>query len=173
MRMRLFALLALLLVFGSVTGTASLDDEEYSQRFERIMDHYMNTKDGLVHNRMDLAQAWAERLETSFSTIPNSLFEEDDVPVWLELREVLVQSAGDIVDAENLDEQREALAQLSHGLKDFIEHFGNPGETIYIFRCRYFEEEDLDAMWLNRTERVANPYHGPENIECGEIVGEL
>ncbi|MFO8028698.1 MAG: hypothetical protein R6U28_02445, partial [Cyclonatronaceae bacterium] len=94
MRKRLFALLTLLLIFGFGAGTATLDDEEYSQRFERIMEHYMNTKDGLVHNRMDLAQAWAERLETSFSTIPNSLFEEDDVPVWLELREVLVQSAG-------------------------------------------------------------------------------
>ncbi len=166
-------LLISLLLFGFISELAAKNNEELSKRFERFIEQYMNTKDGLVHNRQDLAQAWAERLETSFSTTQDALFSEDDLSVWLEMRGVLVQAAGDIVDAGNIQEQREALAQLSSGLKDLIEHFGNPGETIYVFRCQYFGEDDLDAVWLHRTDRVANPYHGPENINCGEVIGEL
>ncbi len=166
-------LFSTLLFLALNSEVAAQNDETYSDRFDRIFEHYMNTKDGLVHNRHDLAKAWAERLETSFSTTPDGIFQEDEIPDWHGLRGVLVQAAGDIVDAETIGDQRKSLAELSNGLKDMIEHFGNPGETIYVLQCQYFGEDDLDAIWLHRTDRIANPYHGPENINCGEVIGEL
>ncbi len=166
-------LFSFLLLLSLSTGFAAQNDETYSDRFGRIFEQYINTKDGLVHNRQDLAKAWAERLETSFRTTPDGIFHEDDIPDWHGLRGMLAHAAGEIVDAESIDDQRKALARLSNGLKDMIEQFGNPEETIYVLRCQYFGEDDLDAIWLHRTDRIANPYHGPENIDCGEVIGEL
>jgi len=146
-------------------------EEEYATRFERIIEQYMNTKDGLVHNRSDLASAWAERLETTFCTAQDAIFPEDKRPLWHELRSQLVQATGDIVDAENLENQRQALAVLSAKMMELIEHFGNPNEKIYAFHCQH--NEDDRVVWLSRTSRVANPYHGPEMMDCGEIIAEL
>jgi len=163
--------LSFLLLLSLSTGIAAHSDETYSDRFGRIFEQYMNTKDGLVHNRQDLAKAWAERLETSIRTTPDAIFHENEIPDWHGFRGMLAHAAGEIVDAGSIDDQRKALAQLSNGLKEVIEQFGNPGETIYVMRCEYFE--DMDAIWLHRTDRVANPYHGPEKINCGEVIGEL
>ncbi len=169
MRKTVSLILAALLLSGISVVHAQEDD--FATRFERIIDQYMNTKDGLVHNRTDLAAAWAERLETTFCTAPDALFPEDKLPLWHELRSVLVQATGDIVDAENIVEQREALAEISAGMVTFIEHFGNPGEKMYAFHCQHNDDEA--DVWLSRTSRVANPYHGPEMIDCGEMIAEL
>ncbi len=136
-----------------------------------MIDQYMNVKDGLIHNRSDLAEAWAERLETTFRTTPDDVFPEDKLSLWHGLRNGLAQAAGDIVDAENIVEQREVMATLSDRMMDFIEHFGNPGDKLYAFHCPH--NGDDGVVWLSRTERVANPYHGPEMIDCGEKIAEL
>lgn len=169
MRKALYLMLAALLFSGFHAVHAQ--EEDFAKRFERILEHYMNTKDGLVHNRTDLATAWAERLETSFSTTPDHIFPEDELPLWLEMRSGLVQKTGKIVDAGSLGAQREALAELSRGMKDFVEQFGNPGGKIYVMQCLQYSEDG--ALWLSRTSRVANPYYGPERMDCGEVIAEL
>jgi len=169
MRKTVTLILAALLLSG--ISVVHAQDEDFATRFERMIDQYMNTKDGLVHNRSDLAAAWAERLETTFCTAPDAIFPEDKQSLWHEIRSVLVQATGDIVDADNIVEQREALAKLSAGMKGFIEQFGNPGDKIYVFHCQHDGAEG--DVWFSRTSRVANPYHGPEMIDCGEIIAEL
>jgi len=169
MRKTVTLIFAALLLSGISVVHAQEDD--FAARFERMIEQYINTKDGLVHNRSDLAAAWAERLETTFCTAPDAVFPEDKLPLWHEHRNVLVQTTGDIVDADNILEQREALAKLSAGMKSFIEQFGNPGDKLYVFHCQHGDAEA--DVWLCRTSRVANPYHGPEMIDCGEIIAEL
>ncbi|TVQ66055.1 MAG: DUF3347 domain-containing protein [Balneolaceae bacterium] len=169
MRKPVTLILAALLLSGISVVQAQNDD--FATRFERMIDQYMNAKDGLVHNRSDLSAAWAERLETTFCTAPDAVFPEDKLPLWHELRSGLVQATGDIVDAENIVEQRKAMASLSATMLDFIEHFGNPGDKLYAFHCPH--NGDDGVVWLSRTSRVANPYHGPEMIDCGEVIAEL
>ncbi len=169
MRIAALFLLVAFLVSGFVSVHAQ--DEDYATRFNRIIEHYMNTKDGLVHNRADLASAWAERLETSLSTAPNHIFPEDKLPLWQEIRDGMVRTTGKIVDSETLGPQREALTTLSADVKRFIEEFGNPGDKLYVMICRHYGDEDY--FWLSRTGRVANPYFGPERMDCGEVIGEL
>jgi hypothetical protein len=163
----------LILAASLISGFMSVhsQDQEFATRFERIVEQYMNTKDGLVHNRTDLASAWAERLETSLSTAPNNIFPEDKLPLWQEMREVMVRYTGKIVDSESITVQREALAELSAGIKNFIDEFGNPGGTLYVIKCRHYG--DKEVVWLSRSNRVANPYFGPEKMNCGEVVAEL
>jgi hypothetical protein len=169
MRKTLFLIFAALLLSGITAVQAQ--EEVFADRFERIIEQYMNTKDGMVHNRTDLAAAWAERLETTLCTAPNHIFPDDELSFWTELRPTLVSATATIVDAGSIDEQREALAELSSGIKTFIDRFGNPGEPLYAFSCPHFG--DGGVVWLNRNERVANPYHGPEMISCGEVIAQL
>jgi len=169
MRKTVTLILTALLLSG-ISVAHALDDD-FETRFERMIDQYMNIKDGLVHNRSDLAAAWAERLETTFCTAPDAVFPEDKLPLWLEFRGELVQATGDIVDAENIEAQRKALANLSSRMMDFVEQFGNPGEKLYAFHCPH--NGDDGVVWLSRTSRVANPYHGPEMMDCGEMIAEL
>ncbi len=169
MRKALFLIFAAFLLSG--ISNVQAQEEDFATRFERIIEQYMNTKDGLVHNRTDLAAAWGERLETTLCTAPDHIFPEEELLIWTEMRPGLVEVTAEIVDAETIEKQREALAELSTGIKKFIDQFGNPGETLFVFSCPHFGE--VEAVWLNRNERVANPYHGPEMINCGEVIGQL
>ncbi|MDI6401232.1 DUF3347 domain-containing protein [Balneolaceae bacterium ANBcel3] len=146
-------------------------DNPAEERVARIIEEYMNVKDALVHDNDEIAAAWAERLETSIATIPPDSFDEEINPDVEGLQAVMMDAAGNIVDAENKEEQREALANISRDLLEFIELTGNPGEPIYVFACPLFM--DGEAIWLGHAMQVANPYQGPSNINAGELIQEL
>ncbi len=152
--------------------TIAQANEEVNERLTDMIEQYMNVKNALVHNRDDLSAAWAERLETTIATTPDDIFDEDDLAEWQGSRGIIMDAAGAIVDAESRESQREALNELSIELRSLIETFGNPGDTLYILACSDYDEEN-DVFWLNDSEQVANPYHGPENINCGRVIGEL
>lgn len=162
--------LAFLITVSSIS--VAQDREEIAERLTRIIEQYMNVKDALVHNREDLSAAWAERLETTLATTPDEIFEEEEVSYWQGSRGVMLDAAGSIVDADSREAQREALNELSIELRSLIETFGNPGDTLYVLACSDYDEEN-DVFWLNNSEQVANPYHGPEKLDCGRVIGEL
>ncbi|MBP3191267.1 DUF3347 domain-containing protein [Natronogracilivirga saccharolytica] len=152
------------------TTVFAQDEAEVDQRMAQIVEEYMNTKDGLVHDRDDLAAAWAERLETTLATTPNEIFHEDDLPTWQSYQQTMHGTVGDLVDAESIEEQRQALAEVSSDLKALIEEFGSGGSDIFVFAC---EDLDEDMIWLHTSEEVGNPYHGVENTDCGEVIEQL
>lgn len=158
----------LLIILSVSVAAVAQSNEEIDERLNEIIEQYMNTKNGLVHNRDDLAAAWAERMETTIATTPNEIFSEDELSEWQAYQQVLHQASGAIVDADNIDEQRQALIDISTELRSLLEYFGNPGDTLYVFSCSDYG--DSEAIWLNDSEQVANPYHGPENMDCGELV---
>lgn len=161
----------LLIILSVSVAAAAQSNEEIDERLNEIIEQYMNTKNGLVHNRDDLAAAWAERMETTIATTPNEIFGEDELSEWQGYQQVLHQASGAIVDADNIDEQRQALIDISTELRSLLGYFGNPGDTLYVFSCSDYG--DSEAIWLNDSEQVANPYHGPENMDCGELVDRL
>ena len=165
------AALSLLLLLAITATSIAQSGDEVNARLSQIIEQYMNTKDALVHNRDDLSAAWAERLETTIATTPDGIFEEDDLSLWQAFQGALLDAAGSIVDGENLDEQREGLKQLSLELQELIQEFGNPGDPLYVFSCDDYD--DGDSVWIHTSNQVANPYHGPENMQCGEQVAEL
>ncbi|MDG5766235.1 DUF3347 domain-containing protein [Balneolales bacterium ANBcel1] len=170
MRYYCFVLISLVFLTATVPATAQ-SAQEVNERINRIIEQYMNTKNGLVHNRDDLSAAWAERLETTIATTPHEIFEEDVVSTWEGYQQVMMSLAGNIVDAEDINGQRQALHEFSEEMIAMLEEFGNPGETLYVFVCGDYGDEDV--VWLNDSDRVANPYHGPENLECGRVIAEL
>ncbi len=159
----------LLMMFSAVAFAQ--DREAVDQRIERIIEQYMNTKDALVHNLDERSAAWAERLETTLATTPNDIFEEDDLPVWQDYQHGMLEASGRIVDAEAIEEQRSALAALSSEMKELLEYFGTSGESLFIFSCSDYGEDEV--IWINNSEQLANPYFGPENLASGEMIGEL
>ena len=161
-------LVAFFMVMSSTTFAQ--DEAEVEQRMGQIVEEYMNTKDGLVHDRDDLAAAWAERLETTLATTPNEIFHEDDLSTWQSYQQTMHGAAGNIVDSESIEEQREALAEISADLKSLIREFGSGGNDIFVFTCA---DLDDDMIWLHTSDQVGNPYHGPENMNCGEVIETL
>ncbi len=145
--------------------------DEAADRLNRVVEEYMNLKNSLVHARTDLSGPWAERLETTLATTPNDIFDEDEVPDWQAFQGVMMDAVGDMIENDDIDIHREALGQLSAELKELLNTFGNPADELYVFSCSDYG--DGDVIWLSDSDEVANPYHGPENLDCGEIVGQL
>jgi hypothetical protein len=161
------SVLLLLTCFSFMNPAYAADEAE--KRLNRIVEEYMNIKDALVHERTDLSGPWAERLETTLATTRNEIFDEEAVPDWQAFQAALMDAVGDMIENDELDIHREALARLSVELREMLETLGNPAGELYVFSCN-----DLsDDIWLNNSENVANPYHGRENINCGEIIAQL
>lgn len=164
----------LLLIAVSISAAIAQSPDEIDERVSRLVEEYMNTKDGLVHNRHDLAEAWAVRLETSIATTPNDIFGEDgDEPlsIWQGIQGAMMDGVGGVIESEDLAGQRDGLLVISEQLWNLIQEFGNPGETLYVISCDTYADEEV--VWLNDSPQVANPYHGPENSGCGEVIAEL
>lgn len=159
-------------IFMTITlVNSAFAQDELDKRLARIVEEYMNTKNALVHARTDLSGPWAERLETTLATTPNDLFDEEDLPVWQALQGTMMDATGEIIESDEIDVHREALGKLSEELRNLIETFGNPLEELFVLSCGDFG--DGDVIWLNDSDKVANPYHGPENLSCGEVIAQL
>lgn len=166
---RIILCLAVFVLF-SMNALANTSDER-EERVNRIIEEYMNTKNALVHDRTDLSGPWAERLETTLATTPNELFNEDELPGWQAIQSDMMSALGDMIDSDEITVHRQALARLSAGLEQLVETFGNPSGDLYVIVCKDFGDDNV--IWLNNSESISNPYHGPKNLNCGEVLSQM
>jgi membrane fusion protein, copper/silver efflux system len=74
--------------------------------------------------------------------------------------------------AKDLEGARKAFGELSAALLDWLKAQPSPAaETLHVAFCPM--AFGTGAKWLQRSDKVSNPYYGSEMLRCGSIDAEL
>ena len=74
----------------------------------------------------------------------------------------MIDASQKLAASESLDDARAAFQVISQELVKLVQ--GQPG--YFVMKCPMMK----DAVWVQTTAKVSNPYKGKSMPECGEIV---
>ncbi|MBN1504518.1 MAG: DUF3347 domain-containing protein [Candidatus Eisenbacteria bacterium] len=78
-----------------------------------------------------------------------------------------IESAASGFRATNLAVARERFKSVSRSVVKYVQGFGHDGPA-YVYYC-----DMAKAAWVQETEKMGNPYHGPKMPRCGTLVGRV
>jgi hypothetical protein len=125
-----------------------------------VLDNYIRLKDALVQSDASLAAKAAGRLIFS---IPDG---QD------ELLKKIRFDAQHIVDAQNIDHQRDHFNTLSDNIYAWVKESNVNDQKLYKQYCP-MAFNNKGAYWLSDEKEVNNPYFGDKMLHCGSVKEEL
>lgn len=78
-----------------------------------------------------------------------------------------IESAASGFKATNLTAAREKFKSVSASVVKYVQGFGYDGPA-YVYYC-----DMAKAAWLQETDKIGNPYYGPQMPKCGTLVGQV
>ena len=136
--------------------------EAYAGLVERL------AGDDLVGARKAIAQA-----KTALGSVEMGLLSGAAHQEWMAQAMRLGEALAAMAGAEDIEEVRVPLADLSAALISVVERFGMDSElAAYRAHCP-MALGNQGADWVQPGEEVRNPYYGASMLACGEIVGPL
>jgi hypothetical protein len=155
---------ALLLIVAVSSGTAAEENA-----FTRISSHYESIREVLIEDSTeDVARhaaairEIASRLQRDFSPEAAGVTADDGAAV-LDLLPEVIERAGTVASAKDLESVRRALAELTKPLVRY--HAMVTGSRPVVAYCPMERK-----AWLQPDGPIGNPY-APYMLRCGEVVG--
>lgn len=119
---------------------------------------YMDVKNAMVNDNYEQAKEAA--LEMLSSLEGSEFAGELDAPVTA------------LAEAEDIQAQRQAFAQLSEQLYQLVQNNQVSGQTLYWKHCP-MAMDNAGAGWLSFEEQIQNPYMGQRMPKCGRVQETL
>jgi hypothetical protein len=123
---------------------------------------YMNIKNALVNGNDEQVKQAASDMQESLAG--SELSEEQ--------RNQLKESAGQLVEAQGIEAQRQAFAQLSQQLYQVVKDKDVTNKPLYWQHCPMALDKQ-GANWLSYEEQVRNPFMGQKMPGCGSVQETL
>lgn len=120
---------------------------------------YINIKDAMVNDNFEQVKQETKDLQNSLEAAE---LNEDK---RAELNEVLRQ----LGEAEDIEAQRQAFAQLSQELYELVQKENLTEKALYWQHCPMALNGE-GANWLSYEEQVSNPFMGQRMPGCGSVV---
>lgn len=157
----------------SASERAQLPDAVRSA-LSSVFDAYLEVQEALAADNLDQAKKAADALKVTSSKLdvqkgaPASF-----ASAWRGLSKHLQSSAATIEAAKSLEAARKPFADLSRDAATLLKLFGNPtSKSLRLAHCP-MAFDNQGAEWIQRGEKVANPYFGSAMHSCGEIEHAL
>ncbi|MDH3253830.1 MAG: hypothetical protein OEM62_02480 [Acidobacteriota bacterium] len=157
--------LILVLAAGLAAGARAGETDA----FEDAMSHYEAIRIELLNDSTDGIDEHARGMEERIATLAEDLtYEEAGVPesVLAELDELLPELAvavGELAEAGDLEQAREALFALSKPLGRYRKLAGIDGTVVAY--CPMAQK-----AWIQREGELGNPYMGQAMPRCGRVI---
>ena len=145
MRIVLIRIPAVFLVLLAAVVAALATDMKYPKTLEQ----YEMVRAGLAADELAAAKNGATNLVTA-------------VQEEFAGSKLMIDAAQKLAASESLDDARAAFLVISKELVKLVQ--GQPG--FFVMTCPMMK----DAVWVQTTAKVSNPYKGKAMAECGEIV---
>lgn len=137
----------------------------------RIVNQYLNIKNGLAADNSTTTETEAAQLSNSIKKFDKSLFTAKQKTEFDKYADEMKSQLQSIVAGSNIDVQRASFSMLSQDLYNLIKAFGT-GKTIYRDHCP-MAFDNKGAIWLSETKEIRNPYLGSNMLTCGSIQETL
>ncbi len=139
--------------------------------FDPVFNAYIDLKDALVQSNAKKAGASASQLSTTIQKVDMNSLEEAEHTTWMKVKGSLDKIANQIVQEDQLENQRAHFMNLSNQMYDLGKVANTEIELYWVF-CP-MANDNQGAYWLSRENAVKNPYYGNKMMSCGEVKEKI
>ncbi len=140
--------------------------DDFRNDFLALLDNYLEGKEALVASDFDGAREAFQHAADELESIGLHRMQGDAHMRWMDQYEAIAGHLDHILEAGDIDGQREGFAQLSHVLIEVVHNYEIPGVRYHQY-CPM-----VDEIWLSSEEEIANPYD-PSMLRCGEVIERI
>lgn len=150
---------------------ASMD---FSMKLEKLLSSYFTLKDILVETKAKEGKIAAKMVMTNLmKMMPNdAALKGKAVEYWKEKYAVLHDHLVEIMNSDDIENQRKAFKPFSEALIETIKSLGTGKNKVFIQFCP-MADNDSGAFWLSSEEKIMNPYFGDMMLHCGEVTDTI
>lgn len=159
------------LLTNNSTGLPDFTSEtptEFKTQLTKVLESYLTIKNALVRSNLKETSEKASLLIRSIKKVDMQLLKGESHMYWMSQLEPITQSANGILEAKNIENQREYFNTLSNSLISATKAFGVEEGTYFVQFCP-MAGNDKGAYWLSQESAIKNPYFGDEMLTCGSI----
>ncbi len=118
-----------------------------------VFEHYIEIKNALVASDNSTAQKHAKILKESL--------------IEAKAEQTLVDAANQLLEATDIDKQREAFSKITNGMETVLAGAISSGEIYKQFCPMAFEGKG--DYWYSTSSEIRNPYYGDKMLKCGRV----
>ena len=141
--------------------------EEFRQDFLVLLEAYISGKEALFSSDFDATAEAFRNAGEELESIGMHRMDGDAHMKWMQQYEAIEGHLNHILEAGDLDGQREGFAALSHIFIEAVKNYEIPGVVYH----QYCPMED--AHWLSREEQIENPFAPDTMPNCGEVIERI
>ncbi len=145
--------------------------DAFRQQLHELAVAYLDLKDALVASDPEATRTAASTLLDQLNKVDMLLLQGPAHAYWMRQQDALQAHAGNIRDAEDLEQQREQFEFLSTALIQTLRAFGTT-DVLFVQHCP-MAFNDRGADWLSRDAEIRNPYFGEAMLTCGTVTDSL
>ena len=150
--------IAIISIFSSVFQMANGQTADQQKQMTNILLSYYQVKDALIKGDASVSAAKARELISAVQTADQKTVKETKA-------DKLLEDAGKIADAKEIEKQRASFSGLSETMYSVAKSMKLSGEPIYRQYCPMKK-----AYWLSDSKEILNPYYGSMMLSCGKVV---
>jgi len=148
-------------------------DEDFLKQLEPVITQYLNMVHAFADDDGNSARTHSENAINALDAVDTEALDEEESNAWYVASERLEDRLRRVRAADNIEDARAALEQVTTSLETVLDLFGlPPGITLYRIHCP-MAFEGRGADWLFDEEEVLNPYFGAAMLRCGEVLQTL
>ena len=154
----------------------------FTQSFDSMMNAYYQLHDAFVNWDTAQASQLSNALAASISRLPVDQVKGDSAIV-ITARSLAESAAGEseaIAAEPGIEEKRRSFYTLSEGLYNLARTVKYDGAVLYHVNCPMAFNDNEEAFWLSRENKVVNPYLGNKHpkyknamMNCGEVKDSI
>lgn len=154
---------------GAVPNFLEDTPSAFKQQLNAVANAYIVLKDAFVQTDATSAASAAEQVVLALEKMDGTLLENEEADLyWLDQFAILSVHTQKIVEAEEVEFQREQFQFVSDALIDAITAFGTEGTALYVQHCP-MAFDNTGGDWLALEEAIQNPYFGDKMMKCGLV----
>jgi len=147
--------------------------EEFKHKLRILLRSYLELQESLAKDDFQSARSAGRRFAEALEGVNGNLLKGEALQVWAPVRERLETGVQKITGARSIEGIRGGFERLSVGITGAVDRLGVETEfPLYEMFCP-MAFDNKGATWLQRDDKLRNPYFGAQMLECGETRRQL
>lgn len=146
--------------------------EQTQKNLRAFTEQYLQLKEALVASNSQKAAATASTMLQGLKAWDGKALQAEQKDFAQKRTDNIRDNLQQIVNNEELTQQRDHFARLSKDMTELVSAFGSGKGTLYYQYCP-MAFNNKGAYWLSSSKEIRNPYHPEEMLTCGRVAKEL
>lgn len=146
--------------------------EDFRSGLGHMHDHYMAMSKAMASDDPKAAATAVKKMHEQMEKLDGSALEGEAQKAWKTHHEVMSDSLGHMMKADDMKTMREQFSHMSEGMYGALHSFGGTDHPVHVAHCPMAMDGD-GAYWLSTDKEISNPYMGAEMPGCGQFMATI